>query len=347
VSAGVLIELRIEDEYRERFLHATRLYALRTRNEPTKPRVEVLELDGEAGFSIRELYPNEAAIEAHSRTEHARLWLEAIATFGVPNVTARRFSLVVHESALPTAAPKPPALETATTLPNTRSEAILWGKTKATRMREASPRPSPLQLPRLQAVVERVEVASAQDGFLRGAPDLCLLAACYRVDASEAEVLGRAVYRFELGQSPPCEVVREDRVLDLPVLVEQFPLRIYVVVVAFEENGGSDVRSTYQDLSDPNSLFFWSALQDEPNPIALGQHAAELHANHCEPVQTLRVNERLGKPTDDDTWVGAASGLIEFSQAGEERLLRCHTRAADGKNDWLWDLSFRLGPHSS
>ena len=340
MTIGVLIELRIERAYRERFLHATRLYALHTRKEATKPRVEILELDDGHGFLIRELYPNEAAIEFHSSTEHARSWLELTSTIVDGRVVARRFSSLLSEPAPLARAPRPPALESATTLPSTRREALGWGKKKS---RAALPLPpSPLHLPRLQAVVERVEVASAHDGFLRGAPDLCLLTACYRVDGVETEVLGRAIYRFELAQPTPCEVLRHDRVLDLPVLVEHFPLRIYVVVVAFEENGGSDVRSTYQDLGDPKSLFLWSLRQDEPNPIALGQHAAELRVNQSEPVQTLRVNEAQGESVQDDSWVGAASGLVEFSTEGEARLLRCHTRSRDGKNDWLWDLSFRF-----
>jgi len=340
MTTGVLIELWIAGEYRERFLHATRLYALHTRNEATKPRIEVLELDDGHSFLIRELYPHEAAIEFHSRTEHARGWLELMSTMVDGQVDARRISSLVSEPApLP---PKPPALESEATLPSTRGEALGWGKPKSAKARNAPPSPAPLHLPRLQAVVERVEVASAHDGLLRGAPDLCLLAACYRVDGVDIELLGRAIYRFELAECTPCEVLRRDRVLDLPVLVEHFPLRIYIVVVAFEENGGSDVRSTYQDLSDPSSLFLWSLRQDEPDPIGLGQHAAKLRVNHSEPVQTLRVNEAQGKPVQDDSWVGAASGLVEFSGQGEERLLRCHTRSRDGKNDWLWDLSFRF-----
>jgi quinol monooxygenase YgiN len=341
MTTGVLIEVWIELEYRERFLHATRLYALHTRNEASKPKIEVLELDDGHSFLIRESYPNEAAVGFHSRTEHARGWLELMSTLVDGPIAARRFSALVSESPPLPRAPKPPALEAATTLPSTRREAIGWGKASSATARDALPS-SQLQLPRLQAMVERVEVASAHDGFLRGAPDLCLLSACYRVVGVEIELLGRAIYRFELAEPTPCEVLRRDRVLDLPVLVEHFPLRIYVVVVAFEENGGSDVRSTYQDLSEPSSLLLWSLRQDEPNPIGLGQHAAQLRVNQSEPVQTLRVNEAQGKPVQDDSWVGAATGLVEFSGQGEERLLRCHTRSRDGRNDWLWDLGFRF-----
>ena len=45
---------------------------------------------------------------------------------------------------------------------------------------------------------------------------------------------------------------------------------------------------------------------------------------------------------EDDTWVGAASGVIEFGTRAEERLLRYHTRSSDGRNDWLTELSFRF-----
>ncbi len=336
MNVGVLMEMRVRAEQRERFLLATSLYAQHTRDEATRPRVEVLECEGGSEFCIRELYSNEAALEEHARAEHARQWLATVSELVEGTVVARRIARLIGE---PPALPRPPraALETATALPSTHREASARGS-------GGSPeRPSiPLRLPRLQVMVERVEVASAQDGFLRGAPDLCLLAGCYLVAGHEAKLLGRAVYRFELGSAAPCEVIRRDQVLDLPVLVEQFPLRVYVAVLAFEENGGSDVRSAYRDLSEPGALFFWSSLQDEPNPIALAQHAAQLRPNDCERVQTLSGSGVHGDAARDDSWVGAASGLVEFTGQGQDRLLRCHTRSRDGKNDWLWELSLRF-----
>ena len=72
-------------------------------------------------------------------------------------------------------------------------------------------------------------------------------------------------------------------------------------------------------------------------------HATRLYALHTRNEATKPRIEAQGKPVQDDSWVGAASGLVEFSGQGEERLLRCHTRSRDGENDWLWELSFRFG----
>lgn len=338
MTVGVLIRVRVKAEFRERFLYATRLYAQQTRTEATKPRVEVLELDGDDDeFLVRELYPNERTVEEHARSEHARQWHAAASELADGPITARRVAVVVGEPSVWPLSQRAAALETSTMLPSSRREVVPAGAPSA-----AVPTPRPLHLPRLQVVVERVEVASARDGFLRGAPDLCLLAACYRIAGREPEVLGRAVYRFELGEAAPCQVLRHDRVLDLPVSVEEFPLRVYVAVLAFEENGGSDVRAAYQELSDPSSLFFWSSLQGEPNPIGLGQHAAQLQPNHCERVQSLSPYAAHDEATRDDTWVGAASGLVEFSERGQERLLRFHTHSDHAENDWLWEMSFRF-----
>ena len=56
----------------------------------------------------------------------------------------------------------------------------------------------------------------------------------------------------------------------------------------------------------------------------------------------LRDGESLHTAAKDDTWVGAASGVVEFTNAAQESVLRYDTRSSDGRNDWLTDLSFRL-----
>lgn len=344
MTNGVLIRLHVKREYRERFLLATRLYIRQSQNEAARPRLELLELEDDADLSIRERhefvlresYSSRAMINAHARSEHTQRWLATVAEFADGPLTTQRFQPIAEPPPLPRL-PGPAALESATVLPRAHREATagqsVSGATHSSR---------PLHLPRLQVVVERVEIASAHEGFLRGAPDLCLLVGCYRITDRDAELLGRAVYRFELGQTAPCEVIRQDRVLDLPVSLGNASLGVYVAILAFEENGGSDIRSAYQDLSDPASLFFWNSLQDDPTPITVMQHAAQLQPNHCERTQTLTTHGSHAATARDDSWVGAASGRVEFSAPGEERLLRCHTRSQDDRNDWLWELSFRF-----
>ncbi len=344
MTNGVLIRLHVRREFRERFLLATRLYIRQSQNEAARPRLELLALeDGEDPllrerheFVLRESHSNQATLNAHARTEHTRRWLTTVAEFIDGPLITQRFQPVVEPPRLPYS-PGPAVLESATQLPRAPREA------SADPSVGGGPHSSPpLHLPRLQVVVERLEIASAHEGFLHGAPDLCLLVGCYRITGGDAGLLGRAVYRFELGQRAPCEVVRHDRVLDLPVSLGNVPLGVYVAVLAFEENGGRDIRAAYQDLSDPASLFFWSSLQDDPTPITVVQHAAQLQPNHCERTQTLTAEGAHADTARDDSWVGAASGRVEFSAPGEERLLRCHTRSQDDRNDWLWELSFRF-----
>jgi hypothetical protein len=40
--------------------------------------------------------------------------------------------------------------------------------------------------------------------------------------------------------------------------------------------------------------------------------------------------------------VGAPLGVVEFAHPIEDRIVRFHTRSADSRNDWLFELSLRL-----
>ncbi|HKO49054.1 MAG TPA: antibiotic biosynthesis monooxygenase [Polyangiaceae bacterium] len=349
MAVGVLIELRVKQEYLDRFLHATRLYCQYTRKEPGRPRVEIFELEaGVGGFMVRETFHNQAALDAHSSTAHARQWLATVTPF-LEGALRRQRAVVVLSEPPPVPRPaRPPALEASTSLPRTKTDAVKWRPFARSDDRVPSAAyaaAAPLQLPRVQVAVERIEVASVHDGFLRGAPEPCILIGCYSLNGAEPAPLGRALYRFSLDSldsRAPCTLAPCERVLDLPVLIERFPVRLCVLLLAFEENGSSDIRSAYQDLADPASFFVWSSRHSEPDPLRVGAHAATLQPNHCDRVHMLRDGEPLHAAAHDDTWIGAASGVIEFTGPGQETVLRYHTRSLDGRNDWLTELSFRL-----
>jgi len=346
MSVGLLIELQVKHECLDRFLHATRLYGQHTRNELGSPRVEVLRLEAPLGaFVIREIFKSQAALEVHSSTAHAREWIAAVSPFLDGELRWQRAALVLSELPPLPRPPRPPVLEAATALPRTQTEAAKWRPFARSHERAPSPAHAPavpLRLPRLQIAVERIEIASVHDGFLRGAPEPCILVGCYSLDDAEAVSLGRAIYRFALDRPAPSAIAPRERILDLPVLIERFPIRICILLLAFEENGGSDIRSSYRDLADPGAFFVWSSNQMEPDPLPMRDHASLLRPNHCNRVQILRDGEPLHAAIDDDTWVGAVSSAIEFIRPEQESVLRYHTRSADGRNDWLTELSFRL-----
>ena len=347
MSIGVLTELRIKHEYLARFLLATRLYSHRTRCEAGRPCVEIFRCETPLGtFVIRETFCDQAGLEAHASSEHVREWLDTVSTFADGALRSQRVVSVLSEPPALLRKQRPAVLETATVHPPTYAETAP-GITRSAlnelrRGEPPAPEVAPLSLPRLQINLERIEIANMHDGFLRGDPEPCVVVGCYQLNGSEAESIGRALYRFSLKRPVPCDLSPRQRLLDLPVMSEHFPLSVCVLLFAFEENGGSDIRAAYQDLAAPASFFVWSESQSDPEPVRIGQHAFGLRANHCESVQVLRDGEAPHRGTRDDSWVGAASGVIKFTAQAQEGLLRYHARSHDGRNDWLTELSFRL-----
>jgi len=345
MSVGVTVELEVQSAFEDRFLLATRLYGQHTRNEPGKPRLDISKReDAPCTYVIHETYRNEGGLRAHLQAEHTRQWLDTVSEFVAERPVLRRVSPIAYNVPPPLPRPSRQAvLETSTCWPSTQAEASRWRlfPGESAPAEAAHIAATPLHLPRLQIAVERLEIASARDGFLRGAPDPCFVLACYRFDGEEVEPLGRAIYRFDVGRAP-CELVRRERLLDLPVLLESYPMRLGVLLLAFEENHGSDIQEAYRDLAEPESFFVWNASQAEPNPLPLAQHAGQIRPNHCDRVQLLRDGETLLDSVRDDTWVGAASGAVVFAARTEERILRCHARSLDEQNDWLAELSFRF-----
>jgi quinol monooxygenase YgiN len=345
-GVGIIIELRVKLECEERFVVATRLYGLRTRTETSTQRFEILKRrDAACDFVISVLFRNDAALEAHVAAPHTRDWIGTVKEFVEGEVSVRRVQPLVNELLPPL--PRPPyrpALETATRLPSRRAEASGWPTAAVSR--PSSPpghcQALPLLLPRIEVSLHRLEIASAHEGPLRGQADPCFLVGVYKLDGDRAEMLGRAIYRFTLAAAPPCELVRSDRLLDLPVFAEGFPVRVGVIVLAFEENGGSDIRAAYQDLGDPEQLSVWPTRQAEPDPVRLGPYSARTAVNRPERVNLLRDGEALGK-SHDDAWVGAAIAAVEFAKQGDERLVRYHTVSDDGRNDWHSEFGLHFG----
>jgi hypothetical protein len=153
--------------------------------------------------------------------------------------------------------------------------------------------------------------------------------------------LGRAIYRFKLRKEAPCALILQDRLLDVPLPLEGFPVRVCLLICALEENGGTDIQAVYRDFGRPEQFMVWTASESEPEPKPLHEFGHGPHAS--ERVHVLCDGEQLSGSLGDDTWVGAACAVVEFKASGEHRIVNFHTASADRRNDWLSSVSLRLG----
>jgi hypothetical protein len=200
----------------------------------------------------------------------------------------------------------------------------------------------PTRQPRVEIFLERMELAVARDAFLWGAPEPCLLAACYQLDSEQAVALGRAIYRVKFEGQSPCELKFGKRLLDLPVRADTFPARLCLLVCAIEENGGRDVQFVYRQLGAPEQLFLWKTTDREPEVQRLIDADRVVSVNRAASVNLLCDGSPLADSFSDDTWVGAACALVEFPAPDEERELNFDTSSEDSRNDWtsVWSLRF-------
>ncbi|MGC4094433.1 MAG: antibiotic biosynthesis monooxygenase [Polyangiaceae bacterium] len=339
-SVGVLVELRVKPEAEERFIVASRQLRLQSRNDGEVLRFELVKRPDEpCSFVLYVVFRNEAAAARHAAQPHTRVWVEELPSL-TDSVVSRRVSAVAIDP-VPPPLPRPlPPMP----VPPPRRPAL----ESATHLKSAVPPPSagraaPLRLPRLEVVLERMEIATATDGFWRGSPEPCLVVACYQLGRGQVTTLGRAIYRFELAQSAPCALTLMERLLDLPVQFDKFPIELCVLVCALEENGGRDIQSVYRQLGAPEQFLLWRSADAEPEPRNLCDMARSVRSTQAEGVQVLTGGQLLQEPFEDDTWVGAACAVAGFTAVREERLLSFHTASGDGSNDWLSALSLRLG----
>jgi len=193
-------------------------------------------------------------------------------------------------------------------------------------------------LPRLRVVAQTIEVASAvEESWLDGEADPCLLVGAYILHGEQLRHAGRALYRFRPERKPPCELVRDDRILDVPVFYAQAPLEVLLLLLAVEENNGSDVRALYQDLAEPEALNLWRHDAREPRPLGLLEmlRARDFTTNVAERVKVLHQGSALSDRLSSDGWVGAAAARLELAGFGQSVGARFHTASEDRRNDWL------------
>jgi quinol monooxygenase YgiN len=320
--SSIFVEFRVHKEFEQKFLAATRKFELTAKSIPGLRRIEIFKLrDGPCDFVLRLTCADESALEALLLAPDTQRWIDSVQFFIQGQPSIRRASLL--SPALPPRPPSPPVLETAR-----------HGQGR---------RPQRLRLPRLEIALERVEIAAEHDGPLRGRADPCVVVGCFLLRADRSEILlGRAIYRVELDQDAPCELVRTERLLDVPVHHEDIPARLALLVLAFEENGGTDVHAAYRDLADHERLLVWWPHELEPNPTRLAEFSPPA-PGVSDPVHVLFDRRPLAESTDDSL-VGASLAVVEFVTTLDERVVRPRTRSSDGLNDWRFELRLQIEP---
>lgn len=348
-GAGLLLELQVKRGFEEQFLSVTRLYRLHTVASRGCFRFELLQRDDAArSFLIHQIFRDDRTLRSHATAEHTRSWLRAMDVMLEGEPIVRRVSRLAAEPLPPRSPPPLPNafLETASVWPEHADDRFGWRPVASTFLASeaaaSSAGPNTRQapklgstLPRLQLVVSRLEIACATETSLWGRPRPCLVVGCYKIGSQQAEGLGRAIYRFGKGMAPPCELARDDRLLDVSVLFEHYPLRVGVLVLGLEENGGSTIRTVFQDLAEPEQFMLWRAPEPEPNPRRLADHCASAALNLGERVHVVHDGASFSESVSDDYLVGASMAVVEFTALGQERVIRCHTVSASRENDWM------------
>jgi hypothetical protein len=186
-----------------------------------------------------------------------------------------------------------------------------------------------------EVTLKSLELARGHDGGLRGAPDPVLLFAAYAVPADgEPLLLARALERVKCARGCPQHVELERTVLRAAAPREQAD-RLLLVVLALEEDAGTDVAELYGALERPEQFTIFPPGPRVPEAVTLEEllHVAPVEPPRAEPVCVLRRGVDLAELRGDD-WIGAALLRVRPTRGAEARLWRVPFVSGDGRNDW-------------
>ncbi|MEM9069784.1 MAG: hypothetical protein AAGE52_14825 [Myxococcota bacterium] len=178
-----------------------------------------------------------------------------------------------------------------------------------------------------------LEIALGFDEWGRGDPDPAILLGLVVLEEGTVSLLSRGLVRPRVPSPYPNDIDGGSK-----VLVTAKPpraSRLGLLVLALEEDGGQDVRDLYAMLERPD-FTLWSDEGSEPNPRSLSAWLQEPRGVYR--VHAIHGDEDLAERCRSDDWVGAA--LVVAPTAGED--YRVHTRSADGRNDWTFELRLRV-----
>ncbi len=337
------VGFRIHAESTESFVAATRLYQQRTRTEIGNVRTELLSRrDDSSAFLLLELYRDEAALASHRDRDYTQRWLVQL------NESVDGTSQVEHLEMVSKEPPVPPSRVVSG---GEYATSASW-PSQATHNKRVLAHPPPLPVQQvghtravhLQLRLSKIEIGAAYDGVLHRKPEPCLLVGAYALVQDRIYDIGRALYRFPADGEPPYELSREHTLLDVPVAADGSRVRLILLALGIEENGGSDIRALYQDLAEPDCFRLWRQQDLVPNPQGIAEVATleDPCWTQAQRVELLRESSLLASALHDDRWVGAALACPHFPKLEHSVELRFRLVSEDRLNDWVALISASL-----
>lgn len=189
----------------------------------------------------------------------------------------------------------------------------------------------------LNATLSWFEIALGHDG-LRGGPDPLILAGLYSIQGDEAKLLCRGLLRVEVKGPYPASVDGSGHSKNADLLSKDIGKMecLVLLVVALEEDGGSDTRRLYAELERAR-FTVWDEDDAEPTPYELAEYATA-HPESSKAVEVLVEGESLRESCGDDELIGATVSVFHRPGRGKHAR-RLHFRAPNGKNDWTCEIS--------
>jgi hypothetical protein len=193
-----------------------------------------------------------------------------------------------------------------------------------------------------------LEMATGDDGLLRGMPEPVVILAAYLVTEATPErparskPLGRLLVRLHPEGRFPL-VVAPSESAALKARVRATPNdRIVLLAVALEEDSGKDVEHLYGHLIDASYLRVYEIDAAEPSPVTITELGA---LPVTTPPLAHRVNVLVdGKDLRDtckgDEFIGADVALL--SPHKSEEVFRAHFLPVDRRNDWTAILAVSI-----
>lgn len=193
----------------------------------------------------------------------------------------------------------------------------------------------------LQLRLEQLELASAHDGAFRGAPEPLVMIGVYRVGGASMTLVDRHLQRavpiapypaiVELGESMEVRIPRVEG------------MKIVVLGLALEEDGGGGVAHLFGQLGAPDRLALWPTEEVEPDPVSLADWALRdpIPAPASATVHVLDDGKDLRDAVLGDDWIGGSVFHLPDRRANVSGR-RLRFRSADGKNDWTLVLRVRV-----
>lgn len=193
----------------------------------------------------------------------------------------------------------------------------------------------------LAANLSWFEIALGHDGLFRGRPDPLILVGLYHIANEHALLLCRGLARVNIKGPYPASVDGNGHSQNTELVSQQWGRVdcLALLVIALEEDGGSDARRVYAEL-ERAPFTFWRDDLIEPVPYALGECATS-PPHTSENVEVLMRGEPLREQCNDDELIGATLSVFHHVRRGKHPR-RLHFRAPDGKNDWTCEVALVL-----